>query len=45
MELGNDFFLFKCEDKETFERAFTEDFWVIIGNYVDVHKWKLSWCA
>ncbi|KAM7496702.1 hypothetical protein LguiA_021116 [Lonicera macranthoides] len=40
MDLEYDFFLFKCEDIDTKDRALIEVLWIIQGNYVAVHKWK-----
>ncbi|KAM7468548.1 hypothetical protein LguiB_016110 [Lonicera macranthoides] len=45
MEIGHDFFIFKCEDEETIDRALMEGPWIIAGNYVAVQKWKPGFCA
>lgn len=45
LELGNDFFLFKCEGDETLNRALTEGPWIVAGNYLIVQRWKLGFSA
>ncbi|KAM7461881.1 hypothetical protein LguiA_030002 [Lonicera macranthoides] len=45
MELGYGFYLFKCEDEDTIDRALSEGPWIISGNYVAVQKWKPGFCA
>ena len=36
LELGNDFFLFKCDDVDTLDRVLMDGPWVITSNYVAV---------
>lgn len=45
MELGNHFFLFKCDDDDVLDRALIGGPWVIAENYVAVQQWKLGFYA
>lgn len=38
IELGNGFYLFKYDDKDTIDRALTDGPWMIFGSYVAVQK-------
>ena len=45
LDLGNGFYLFKCDDEDTIDRALSGGPWVISGNYVAVQKWHPGFCA
>lgn len=45
MELGNDFFLFKCLAEDTIIGILTKGPWVVARNFVAIQKWKPDFYA
>lgn len=45
MELGNGFYLFKCDDEKGVNKALLSGPWVITGNYLSIQRWKPGFCA